>query len=420
MRILILSNLCPPFYIGGYEVACANVAAGLHAMGHQVRLATSYSHLPERSDPPYVERCFGLHWFHPVPITDAKIYPYALFRASISDYPNTSVLTRLLGDFSPDVVYVWNLFGIGGIAMLDLLNTLHIPWILHLMDNVPHHLLAGAPSHVRSVFGGSAADLFSRGRVIAMSETLIDEVVTQSGIAFDGGVDIVPGWVDVRGLPEPTESPPDGPTRFVLAGQVVEHKGMNLTLEAAALLRPRNEAQFTIDVFGGGEVAFYIDMAQRLGVADIVSFHGPRTQSELLSLYAGFHAFLFPTWEREPFGFTPIEAAACGCVPIVTRQCGAAERLVDIAHCLKIDRTATDLADAMQQIIARDVDIQAMSVRAARLVRSDLSFERALERIADILTQAKRAVGSRREEDPRLQLLLHTKHHLATAMMFGQ
>jgi glycogen(starch) synthase len=419
MRILILSNLCPPFYIGGYEVACANVAAGLHARGHDVRLATSYSHILG-TDPPYVERCLGLHWFQPVPIADEKGYQYALFQASVSDYTNTAVVLRLLRDFSPDVVYVWNLFGVGGIAILDLLNTLHVPWVMHLMDNMPHHLLAGAPSHVRSVFGGSAIDLFSRGRIIAMSEKLVEEVLTQTGIAFDGGVEIVPGWVDVSGLPEPSETLRGDTTRFVCTGQIIEHKGIDLILEAAALLRGQNVGRFTIDVFGRGDIAFYIDMAQRLGVQDIVFFRGSRPQHELLSLYPGFQAFLFPTWEREPFGFTPIEAAACGCVPILTRQCGAAERLVDTAHCLKIDRTIEDLVGAMRQIVTGSVDVAAMSRRATAAVRSDLSLERALTRIEGVLAEDARVWNRRRGEDPRLQLLLHTKHQLAAAMMFGR
>jgi len=167
-------------------------------------------------------------------------------------------------------------------------------------------------------------------------------------------------------------------------------------------------------------VAFYIDIAQRLGVQDVIFFRGPRTQEELFAHYVSFHAFLFPTWEREPFGFAPIEAAACGCVPALTRQCGAAERLVDTAHCLKIDRTTEGLADAMRQIITGDVDLAAMSRRAMTAVRSDITFRRMLGRIAAFLVQDVHDWDHGRGEDGRLALLLHTKHHLGAAMMFGQ
>jgi glycogen(starch) synthase len=108
---------------------------------------------------------------------------------------------------------------------------------MHLMDDMPHYLLAGAPPHVRSVFGGSAMDLFSRGRVISMSDSLIEEIPTKTGIAFDGGVEIIPGWVDTRDLPR-ERAPCEGePTRFVYAGRIAEHKGVGLMLEAAASLQ---------------------------------------------------------------------------------------------------------------------------------------------------------------------------------------
>ena len=41
MRILIVSNLYPPHYEGGYEVRCAQVAEALTRAGHDVCVLTS-------------------------------------------------------------------------------------------------------------------------------------------------------------------------------------------------------------------------------------------------------------------------------------------------------------------------------------------------------------------------------------------
>ncbi|HHW4677972.1 MAG TPA: glycosyltransferase family 4 protein [Xylella sp.] len=43
MKILIISNLYPPFYIGGYELGCKNIVDGLVAKGHDVVVLTSRS-----------------------------------------------------------------------------------------------------------------------------------------------------------------------------------------------------------------------------------------------------------------------------------------------------------------------------------------------------------------------------------------
>lgn len=65
MRILIVSNLFPPVVYGGYEQACANVAAELDRRGHDIQVLTSYAPA-EVADPPYVARDLDIHWFvHP-------------------------------------------------------------------------------------------------------------------------------------------------------------------------------------------------------------------------------------------------------------------------------------------------------------------------------------------------------------------
>jgi glycosyltransferase involved in cell wall biosynthesis len=416
MRILILSNLCPPLAIGGYEIACLQVAKGLAARGHEIVLATSRSHLPAPEEAGFVERAFGLEWFTPSTEGVTALHDFRLFQAGVSSLANTAALLRLLRDLGPDVAYVWNLFGLGGIALLDLLDLAGVPRLLHLMDDMGHQLLTRAPRHVLTLYGGSARDLVADSPAIVMSERLAEEMRSGSGVAF-ATQEIVPGWVDTTRLPDAASREP-APTRFVTAARIEVHKGIHLILEAAAMLRAEGAPAFTVDLFGQGNVAGYVDQADGLGLSGIVRFHGHRAAPELLAAYARSHAFLFPTWEREPFGLAPIEAAACGCVPILTRQCGAAERLVDEAHCIKIDRSAEELAAAMRRVMAEPEAIARMGARARAAVRRDLCFDRALDRIESVLDRVARLWSRARLDDPRLPLLLNTKHELALSLMF--
>src|SRR3954447_18306211 len=41
MRILMISNLYPPFHRGGYELGCSDIANRLRARGHNVSILTS-------------------------------------------------------------------------------------------------------------------------------------------------------------------------------------------------------------------------------------------------------------------------------------------------------------------------------------------------------------------------------------------
>ena len=139
MRILIVSNLYPPHVLGGYELACRNVAAALRDRGHDVDVLTSWAPISTNDDPPWVHRAMALKgwmflWVQP---PDSRAGPEQAYEAACSQHPNTAALLRQIQVFEPDVVYLWYIWGIGGLGLLDLLEQLGIPWIMHLMDNVP-------------------------------------------------------------------------------------------------------------------------------------------------------------------------------------------------------------------------------------------------------------------------------------------
>ncbi len=419
MRILILSNLYPPQVIGGYERACANVAAGLLARGHDVRVLTTWSHVPGTTDPPHVSRRLDLRWFLHYPHRQPQAEAAQLHEAVCSCYANSRAVIEALRTYRPDVVYVWNLFGIGIAGIVDVLNHVEAPWVMHLMDCLPGYLHDSVPSFVRDVFNARGAVFWERAAVISMSQQILDEVVERTGIRFHQGATLVPGWVDVAAAVPHGPYRRDGVTRFVATGTIGEHKGVGLIIEAAASLARAGLGGFTVDLYGEGEIARYIDMAHGFGLHGIIRFAGPRGQAELLRGYAGYDALLFPTWEREPFGFAPIEAAGCATPPILTRNCGAAERLVDGVHCIKIDRTADDLAAAMRGAIDGTLDLERLGRNAMDLVISDLTFERCLGQIERVLAATAGKPNAARLDDPRLELLTFLKHDLSSALRFG-
>nr|WP_294523223.1 glycosyltransferase family 4 protein [uncultured Rhodopila sp.] len=420
MRIMFVTNLYPPVVLGGYELACANVARGLAGRGHTVQVLTTWCHLPRLADEPaWVHRDLDLHWHIPLKSHNPTVDQRDLHSAVCSSYANTLHLLDSLRAFRPDVVYVWNLLGIGGAAMLDLLNYVEVPWVLHLMDRVPLDIATNTPAAVLGLFNAQGSALYARARIISMSQHLLDEIEMVSGITFPQGADIVPGSADVsEALPhEPYLR--DGIARFVTAGAVSSHKGIDLILQASVRLKAQG-LRFSVDIFGDGELPRYIDMARTLQVDDRLHFLGPRPQADLLRLYAAYDAFLFPTWEREPFGFAPVEAAGCGTPPIMTRNCGASERLVDDVHCIKIERSASALADAMGRVATNTLDLARIGRAGQRLVLSDLSFTRCLERIESALqAHGKGAWRHEAADDPALPLLAFLKHNLSVRLRFG-
>jgi len=132
-------------------------------------------------------------------------------------------------------------------------------------------------------------------------------------------------------------------------------------------------------------------MVQKHGVADRVTFRGVRTQAELMRLYEHYDLFAFPTWEREPFAFAPLEAAASGCVPIMSQVCGNSEWMVHGVHCLKVPRTAEAFAGVFRQVLEGRIDLEPLGRRASAMVRRDLYLETLAPRIERALDRAARA-----------------------------
>ncbi|MFX1802695.1 glycosyltransferase family 4 protein [Paraburkholderia sp. A1RO-5] len=419
MRILFLSNLYPPVVLGGYEIACANMATALKERGHEVQVLTTWNHLPISNDPKWVERALDLHWYIPHKSQNSTVDERDLHNAVCSSYANTLQLLTRLREFQPDIVYVWNLTGIGGAALLDILNITGVPWALHMMDRVPVDIASNTPAHILGLFNAQGSALYEQALIISMSQHLLDEIEEMCGITFAQGAELVPGAVDVSMAAEHLPYLTDGHARFVTAGSVNQHKGIDLILEASARLKSEGSTNFSVDIFGDGELPRYVDIARGLQIDDRVRFMGPRKQRELLQLYSNYDAFLFPTWEREPFGFAPVEAAGCGTPPIMTRNCGASERLVEGVHCLKVERNVDDLLDAMKNVASGKVDLARMGRAGIRLVASDLSLSRCLERVEAALTSHARSWRRETVEQQTLPLLAFLKHNLSLSLRFG-
>lgn len=417
MRILVVSNLYPPVVIGGYELACSNVADALVKRGHDIRVLTSWCHLPQRAKTAVnVHRNLDLHCFlpHSAP---GLLLERDLHSATCSSYANTLRLLEAIRDFHPDLVSMWNPTGIGGLALMDLLNHVGVPWTLHLGDRVPMDIADNVPPHVRGLFCANDSALYERARILSVSRHLLEEIERDAGIVFDN-VDIVAGWANTdAALPHQPYLHNDE-ARFVVAGGIYPHKGIDLILEASARLKA-DGYRFSVDIFGDGEVPRYTEMTRILLVQDRVKLLGPQDQAALLQSYSSYDAFLCPTWERDPFPFAPLEAAACATPPILTRNCGTSERLVDNVHCLKIERTVDGLAEAMRRVIAKDVDVGRLGRAGQRLMRSDLSFERYLERIETALHAHAKPWRREKADDPKLPLLAFVKHNLSVRLRFG-
>ena len=392
MKILVLSNLYPPDVIGGYELGCKQAVDALRARGHDVRVLTIAPRTPVPPEPG-VSRSFQLSevWNSNRYVLDrSQAVTTRLVEAAatgVNAY-NVHTLTKTIADFQPDVAYVWMLVGVGGLGLLATLQHLRVPWVWHLMDDVPIQLCRQQGRVVAPLLAEVNRQL--DGQYLACSTQLVAEIEAL-GVQLHPRVEVVPNWV-VGDAPAPRVAwyRPGETLRIIAAGQVAQHKGVDILIEAVAEVRARGFSNFAVDIYGNVEDPFFPALVRRLGVEDRVTFRGVRPQAELGRLFGLYDLFAFPTWEREPFAFAPLEASWRGCVPLMSQLSGNAEWAVHSVHALKAARTPGAFADSIAAVLRGAIDLGSLARRAAAVVGRDFHLGVQIPRIERALAEAAR------------------------------
>jgi glycosyltransferase involved in cell wall biosynthesis len=390
MRILLLSNLFPPDAMGGYERGARQVADALRARGHEVRVLTSIPRAPVPPEP-HVRRTLRLVdiWSDYLFARNAPVTNHlAQAESHRVSAANVHALLAELDDFRPDVAYAWMLTGLGGLGLMGTLARRGVPWAWHLMDDVPLQLCTVA-GRVRPAFAeGFARHL--KGTFLACSRQLVDEIES-GGVAIGDDVEILPNWIDGPLGPPRAAYLRDGRLAIASAAGLVDRrgdKGLDLIVEAVALLRDEGRADVSVDLFGAVADGSIPDLIRARDLDGIVRLRGPLPQDALIARLAEYDLFAFPTRPREPFGFVALEAAAMGCVPVVSRRCGIAEWLVHGVHALKVARTPGALAATFRDAADGRIDLAAIGRRAASAARGDFRLDAVLPRIEAALARA--------------------------------
>jgi UDP-glucose:(heptosyl)LPS alpha-1,3-glucosyltransferase len=114
---------------------------------------------------------------------------------------------------------------------------------------------------------------------------------------------------------------------FLFVGSGFERKGVSVLLEAFAKASAQQTRPCCLGIVGSDRHSnAWQGKAQQLGISGKVHF--PGAQSDVRQWYAAADCFVLPTI-YDPFPNAIMEALACGLPVITSRQCGAAELLVE-------------------------------------------------------------------------------------------
>jgi glycosyltransferase involved in cell wall biosynthesis len=156
-----------------------------------------------------------------------------------------------------------------------------------------------------------------------------------------------------------------GRLRLLHVGRGVRTKGLRDVIRAMAALRDLPGVTLT-SAGSGEEIALCQAEAERLGVADRITFLGRVPRADIEGLYRSHDLFVFPSF-REPAGGVLYEAMRHG-LPVITAARGGPDFIVDDSAGLRLP--VTDPADFANRIAQA---VRGLAADPARL--ADLGVE---------------------------------------------
>ena len=360
MRIAMVSEHASPLAAlgeadaGGQNVHVAELALGLARLGHEVQVYT------RRDDPTLPERVAmapGVCVVH-VPAGPPCVLPKDDLLPHMDAFGDWMAADwQRTGD--PDVVH--GHFWMSGLAALRAVRARGVPvaQTFHALGSVKRRHQGDADTSPPE-----RLDLERRvaEEVDAVVATCRDEVeeLTRMGVPT-GHVHVVPCGVDTAHFS------PSGPTwdhgrpggarvRLLAVGRLVERKGFD---DAVRALVELPDAELVLvggppagRLHADPEARRLLALAEDLGVRDRVVLTGQRPHEAMPAIYRSADVVLAVPW-YEPFGITPLEAAACGRPLVGTAVGGLLDSVADgVTGRLVAPRDPSALASAVRELLA--------------------------------------------------------------------
>jgi hypothetical protein len=183
---------------------------------------------------------------------------------------------------------------------------------------------------------------------------------------------------------------PQGPTRFVFVGRLVDWKGVQYLIEAFE--RVANSTDAVLEIVGDGVLAQELQATvDERGLRGRIRFHGWRAYRECVELLRDCDVFVMPSL-RESGGHAILEAMAVGLPVIATKWGGPAATVsADCGILVKPDSRESfieGLSNAMLRL-ARSPELRTSMGQQApiQLSRLGLDWDAKCERFIDIFHQ---------------------------------
>ena len=407
MQLLFLSNLYPPYALGGYEQWCQEVAIALAERGHTVDVLTSQvgAFAPcSQEDGVTVHRQLHLEVTGGLSQTAFRL----LFNRARLEAANLGTVRSLITATKPDAALIWGMWNVphtvpalveelmpGRVVyyLCDYWLTLPNAYIQrwHEPARSQWRALQWAKQRLGDYFltrlAAEPAIPLRLERPICVSRAVRDLLVAQGAPVAHG--QIIYGGTQVKQFltnRAQQNDQPDAILRLLYVGRLVADKGVHDVLTALQHLKnDHNGPVVTLDVYGEGDPDYTTDLhtfVQQHELEQQVTFHGSVPRTNIPAILARHDVLLFPSIWPEPFARTVLEAMAAGLAVVGTTTGGTSEIL---QHGQTGLTYPAENAQALAEQIAQLAHDPAGRIRLARAGQARVMAEFTFERMVDEL-----------------------------------
>ena len=347
MRILFISNMFPPYYAGGYELRCKDIAIGLHEKGHKIKVITSdycvnkNTYIPKSQIDIPVERYLYFRWRYPKP---------NLAEIGYNEWRDYTYLKKKINSFKPEVIFVWSCNTLSN-SVLAYLSEINNKGRYCVVFDISDTWMVDWKLPPWSSFWERNPDSSIIKKII---KPLIKKIVAKLSPLHDVQLILKYGYftslslkavyhkkvfkaehlpiihigiaetffINETGL---IKKPTFKYLKILYLGRLIAHKGALTLIKSLPILK-NNGINFKASIVGkmGIEPEYEKKMNTILennNLRESVTFSDIVPRAEVLSLLKEHHVVVFPSIGHEAFATVPLESMAAG-VPVISTPVG--------------------------------------------------------------------------------------------------
>lgn len=403
----MISNLYPPYVIGGYEMLASAVVDELRRRGHEVHVATGYGQRLPADGQTHGVLSLDLDHKEDIFLSGDKPKVGELIKWHLFNWRSYRGTRRLIRQLNPDVVAIWNLYKA---SLAPLIATQHErkphnvyvadKWLCYSLWDLGGFINPSQQPQqrivrlVRDWFQPLLRAFIKPKHVITVSD-FIRGIYLHYGFPAEWLTTIHSGVRPELFTRRPASPAPDGEVRLLYMSSLWEGKGPQVAVRALGRLVRKGYVNLSLDIYGEGVENFkqwLRSLIAEEGVEARVRLLGFAAQDDVIAAYQTHDVVVFPSVWDEPFATVLLEAMSCGLAIVASTAGGTPEAIQNDETGLLVPPNDPDaLALALERVIV-DVPLrQRLGERAAQIARERFTVTYWVDRLEAYYTRITQA-----------------------------